>query len=243
MSWKDTREAPSPSWPWQTELNDTARTQPNIAPCDAMCCRITLEKVGHVSTLLDFGCGRAACLWEAKKAGIDDLIGVDVMPEALRLAERYVNARTSLSVDGVCDLPDHVADLVWSHGVVEHIEGVTLIDYFLEATRLSKKWVAFSAPNPNHEPYQAFRDHHLRRRTWVWGFEEPLESYAPLLRRMNCKVIYEGAPLGSWNESRVYAGQVGSNQDRSRWEKMYHDKTMQGPSTLVIAEIPSLTKK
>lgn len=229
MAWKSTREAPPCRWAWPDG------TEHDEIPIEEREACLTVDQViGGVRGLsvLDFGAGKGACLRVADSSGAGALIAVDESPGALRICRRVFGGR---ALNVLCEnnrvpLPDGIADVVWSHGVVEHMEGETLREYVAEATRLAARWVAFSAPNPMCRTYREFRAHHLERETWCWGFEEPVVSYSPWLEACGLTTVFDGDIGRSWRVARTYA--IGDN----RWHKRNHETgACPGIYTLVVA--------
>jgi len=244
VPWTDTREAPPATWRWSRE-HALSPTPPDEASAVS-----TVERLLGLRgrTVLDLGCGRGACLREAWIRGAANLIGVDPSPGAVEA--------TGWAIDGAGVPPersrivraDHlgalealgarVADLAWSHGVVEHLEPSGDLEAYLAALMaLSSRWVAVSAPNPASPAYEAFRAKLLREERWIWGYEEPLPSYAPLLTRMGCEVISDGHVAGTEDAARPYY-RVLPHPESDRLRRAYAEGSVVGVCTLVVARVP-----
>lgn len=210
MSWRTTEEAPPREWSW-TAL-DGGMYEEERAACLGVARVLRGERSRGLQglTVLELGCGRGACLQYAREhlfAG--PLVGVDRAAGAIEAATlalghlpdvRIVRAEATET-----GLPAGCADLVWSHGVVEHFRPEELRAYVREAVRLSRGWVAFSAPNPAAPAYAAFRALLLAEERWEWGYEEPLLSYAPVLAAEGAEVVFDGTVGRRFKHAVPYA--------------------------------------
>lgn len=233
MAWRSTREAPARAWAWP-HYNDL------IPPDERAAVLAVHEQIDFTGrTVLDLGCGRSVCSDLAAELGAARLICVDRAQGAIEasialLTERGRTFHTVQADARAVPIPGRCADLVWSHGVVEHFDRDDLDRYLAEACRLSSEYVAFSAPNPLNHIYTAFVARRLAAETWEWGFEEPAVSYAPHLRRLGCEVVFDGTVGRSFDEIAPYADE----HDFAR----YRDglpPSVPGIATLVIARVAS----
>ena len=101
-----------------------------------------------------------------------------------------------------------------------------------EAVRLSSEWVAFSAPNPNCEVYKEFKKIRLDNETWEWGYEEPLDSYAELLSREGCEIVFDGTTGSDWETVSIYGRH---SKHWREWKRKCDAGEMVGISTVVVA--------
>lgn len=241
MPWKTTAEAPRAAWPWAKELKD--KVKKGIPPDERAAIDVVesvLDKhdgLGLVGrTVLDLGCGRGVCLHEAARCGASVLVGVDLEISACRLTAWRLK-QTAAEVHTFTDssgLPSQIADVVWSHGVVEHMPEPELELYLAEMVRLSSRWVCISAPNPLNKPYQAYREHHLQRETWAFGYEEPKESYGPDLLSLGCTTVWDGPAGNDEKLSLLYAKALPMSSETymTDWRKAG------GVITVVCAKVP-----
>lgn len=232
MAWASTREAPLRAWVWSDE--DASAPTP---PDEEAAVRRVDELVGLSGrSVLDLGCGRGACLRLAAALGAGPLFGVDPSRRALEVTRLAVPEARLVEASGdQVPLPDGVAEIVWSHGVVEHL-GDGLEAYLREAIRLSSRFVAFSAPNPRCPAYSAFRHVALETETWEWGLEEPLPSYAPALRRLRCRIVWAGDVGRTWREVGVYGDRL-QGEAVPVWRHLCAIGAFPGVATLVVGKI------
>jgi SAM-dependent methyltransferase len=98
---------------------------------------------------LDFGCG-VGRVTNALDEYFDDVVGVDISHEMVRLAREYARS-SSVRFLQVGDLPlpfaDRTFDLVYSSIVVQHIPTPYNIHYVGEFFRLARDVVLFDAPS------------------------------------------------------------------------------------------------
>lgn len=192
-------------------------------------------------TLLDLGCGRGVCLREARLRGAATLIGVDLEEAACGLTEREVPGCRTVVADGSSvPLPDGSADVVWSHGVVEHMDEDAVRQYLKEAVRLSRQWVAFGAPNPLNGPYREFKRRELKAERWRFGYEEPLgEAYGWMLLDLGCQTVWDGeVGIHDSDLALLYAQQLPSSR-KEFWRKLWlkDPQRVGGVAHLVVAKV------
>src|SRR5438552_4130941 len=72
-------------------------------------------------TLLDYGCGRGEGLQFAREAGFE-VLGADVDPECVRLAERFASTKQLNTSDPVAQFGAKSFDVVACFHVLEHVE-------------------------------------------------------------------------------------------------------------------------
>jgi len=236
IAWTSTKSEPTPKWDWPGYLAHEAIPEEEAEAIASI--HEVIDLTGLV--VLDLGCGRGACLNAAKDYGVRKVIGVDQSPYALDAAKRLLD-RSDLPYV-LCEdeatkvgLPDACADIVWSHGVVEHFKKSELEPYFAEAIRLAGRYVAFSAPNPDSGVYREFRQMRLQEGTWKWGYEEPLSSYATYLRKAGCSVIID-APICK-GAHYGYFKQLPEERQR-HWRSRIVAGDEPGIYTLVVAVVP-----
>lgn len=216
---------------------------PPVPPDELEACRVihrqlrTHDGLGlQGKSVLDYGCGRGNCLAEAARLGALELLAVDEDPDAVALAREACRTfrATFQGMYRTNDLPDGVVDVVWSHGVVEHLRPLDLAIYLREAARLSRRWVAVSAPNPANEPYLEWKRKLLREERWIFGYEEPLRSYATALRAAGLEVLYDD-PCGVSEElSTMYGAGLGPER-HDYWRARWRQGTRDGVNVLAIA--------
>lgn len=243
MAWRSTEEAPAPEWTWDAE--EAARGDIGAeeeAACRAVDNTLRAEDGHGVKgrVVLDLGCGRGACLRWAHLRGTRRLVGVDRSKGALQATRACLGDAVELveAEAMATGLSSGLADLVWSHGVVEHLRPAELGAYLAEAVRLSRRWVAFSAPNPGCGVYQAFRAKLLAEEAWVWGYEEPLPSYAPALESLGCAVVADHDVGRTWSALAPYGDRLGPRA-RAHWRALAGAGGVPGIYTVVVARVPA----
>jgi SAM-dependent methyltransferase len=210
MAWRTTEEAPPRAWAWPESVG---MYEEERAACVAVD-RILRAQTGAGlagRTVLELGCGRGACLRYAREhLSAGPLIGVDRAEGAIEAATRALadlpDVRIVRAEATATGLPGGCADVVWSHGVVEHFRPDELGAYIREALRLAGGgYVAFSAPNPGAPAYAAFRALLLAEERWEWGYEEPLASYAPAVVAAGGTVLFDGTVGRKMKHAHPYA--------------------------------------
>ncbi len=246
--WKDTTQAPqAAAWPWWAELHDLNWVPDPAPPDEAAACRYVHRQIKardkrgledrHV---LDLGCGRGACLGEALLLGAAQASAVDLSADAVALTAKLVRRfgrtlRYAVVADGSSTkLPSRIADIVWSHGVVEHLRPAELAAYMKEAARLSNGYVAVSAPNPGNGAYQEFRQLLLSEKRWPYGYEEPLQSYAAAIREAGLYLVADES-VGDATEdlATLYARNLPWGR-RNHWREKWSQGKLAGPVTVAI---------
>lgn len=243
MAWRTTEEAPPAVWCWSDDLAEEGII---CAEEEAAC--VAVDEALRVAdgqgikgrSVLELGCGRGACLRWARDHGASRLVGVDRAEGALRATRLCLGPAVDLvQAEAVSTgLPARCVDLVWSHGVVEHFRPEELGPYLAEAVRLSSRWVAFSAPNPACGAYAAFRRHLLEIEAWVWGYEEPLQSYAPALRALGCEIVADVDVGWDWLAMRSYVGRL-PEPEQGYWRALIEAGRVPGVYTVVVARVPA----
>jgi SAM-dependent methyltransferase len=250
MGWRTTAEAPAAAWPWQRELDDPLWEPPDIPPDEEAACRevhrIIRARDGHGiagKIVVDLGCGRGVCLREAARLGAEVLVGIDPEPGAIELCAKVLapyRAGKKLRAAPGWDtgLGARSAEVVWSHGVVEHLRPDELHRYLLEAARISSGWVAVSAPNPQNLGYQCFRTLLLDQERWPFGYEEPLPWYGDAFRAAHIEVVDQRS-VGDGNPwlTTLYARQL---PERGRDAIMDECTRGPGPVTLTVGRVHPL---
>lgn len=244
-AWTTTADAPPCEWEWAKSTPPEVMYAEEQEACDVVASTLrSLDAPGFQGRFVaELGCGRGACLRYALTAlGAGQVAGLDLHPNSVQathraLAPLVANPSVLLIHDatGVEEIRTQLGRLpwlVWSHGVIEHIEGEALVRYVQLARDITERWVAFSAPNPAHPLYRAFRAHHLAAKTWRWGFEEPLPHYGPLLRQHGLEPIFDGDVGTTWAAHRGYV--LHDNKDASYLD--WAHGRYPGIYTLVIAE-------
>jgi SAM-dependent methyltransferase len=133
----------------------------------------------HISSVLDVGCGRGAWIDEWRRAGVEDIFGVDgfyVDPNRLAVPAKYVAA---------FDLSKPLRlnrrfDLVQSLEVAEHISA-SEADSFVDSLVAHGDIIMFSAAVPgqggefhvNEQPYEYWREKFTRRDFVLVDFIRP----------------------------------------------------------------------
>lgn len=202
MAWASTREAPPCAWSWDGRDGFEMYAEEAEA-CDDVA-RVVAEHGDQFAgcRVVEVGCGRGACLHYALTVlGASAVLGLDPSEGAVAATLRTVGALGGLAVVLRDPLPgfalDFGATVAWSHGVVEHVEGSAVDEHVALLARLSRRWVAISAPDPRSPTYAAWRRDRLDREDWPWGFEEPLDSYAPACRAAGLDVVFDGTTARS----------------------------------------------
>jgi len=232
-------------WPWRGELLNWRDRNETLVPPDEVAAIVAIEKLIGLNgrTVLDYGCGRGVCLREAAERGARHLIAIDIDPWALLLTSRVLWPRLVrlVPVERLvpANLPPRCADLVWSHGVVEHMTRAEIRMYFADAIRLSSKWVAFSAPNPENVAYQAFRKYHEAHGSWIWGYEEPLgREYGEILQDLGCEVVVNGTSGNTRQLVRMYTDVLRDPESEAQVMESWVRGSQDGISTVVVARVP-----
>jgi hypothetical protein len=245
MAWSSTRDAPPATWPWREEYEIGAKVAIPIDERAAIAIindvLLKYDATGlHGQHVVDLGCGRGACLAEARAHGASELLGVDPDLWACKLTERNVDGAKTICGDATAALEAGVrAGIVWSHGVVEHLEGDELFDHLWCAIEMSRRWVAFSAPNPANGPYRDFRENHLLNETWPFGFEEPLLSYGQMLLDMGCRTVWDGSVGDHIFHLALLYAQALPRVRQVYWTNEFIEQgRIPGPITLVVAAVP-----
>ena len=206
MPWATTREAPPHDWDF-THANGYDMHAEEAESCEDVA-RILADadRVGPMLTgrrVIEIGSGRGACLRYAVHAlGAVACHGLDPSPGAVAATNRTIESlggKAGLLGDPEAEAEALAfgADLAWSHGVVEHVEGDAIDRHVADLIRFSTRWVALAAPNPRSPIYAAWRRHLLDAERWVWGFEEPLDGYADRFAAAGCSVIFDGTTASS----------------------------------------------
>lgn len=91
-------------------------------------------------------------------------------------------------------LPDGYADLVWSSGLLEHFDDVTIDRIVSESTRVSKQKVLSLVPNANSIPYRLGKFVKESTGKWQWGVEDP---------KLSMKCYFEASALKNIQEYSV----------------------------------------
>jgi cyclopropane fatty-acyl-phospholipid synthase-like methyltransferase len=235
MAWKSTAEAPKRIWRWTNAQAKAAVPEEEAEAVHQIHEHIKISdgKGLEDKSILDLGCGRAACLREADALGAGELIGVDSSIHAIKAAVLALPRIKHVLSDAMdTPLPSKRVDIVWSHGVVEHFREAELFAYFREAARISRDWIAFSAPNPNCGPYAECREYLLQTEKWEWGYEEPLGSYAKYIEQQGFGVVVERTIGTEWKHVLSYAKRTDGRLEH--WKKIYKDGHGDGVYTLII---------
>lgn len=191
--------------------------------------------------VVEVGCGRGACLHYAQSVlGASSVFGLDPSAGAVDATLRTIGeaggkARRLGDEGAVEEAVAFGADLAWSHGVVEHLDGDDAIRAHVALlAKLSRKWVAISAPNPNSAIYATWRRRLLDQERWQWGFEEPLESYAPAAIAAGLIIVTDTTTARSRRAAAPFV------RDRDGWTQEYRDEAP-GFYTLLIARVTPVT--
>ena len=111
--------------------------------------------------------------------------------------------------------------------------------YMREACRLAAGgYVALSAPNPASPGYAAFRDLLLAEERWLWGYEEPLASYAPWLTTAGATVLRDQDVGREWRHVDPYARQL-STEVQAAIRERCELGIEPGVYTLIVARVPA----
>lgn len=239
MAWASTEEAPPREWAWP---DPEGMYEEERAACVAVDRVLrAADGVGlRGRTVLELGCGRGACLRYARDhLSAGPLIGVDRAAGAITAAVAALadlpDVRVVQAEATATGLPDGCADVVWSHGVVEHFRPDDLAAYVREALRLARGgYVAFSAPNPAAPSYAAFRRLLLAEEKWEWGYEEPLASYASVVAAEGGVVLFDGSVGTKFKHAHPYARLLPEAEQDAIRERCAA-RTEPGIYTLVVA--------
>lgn len=131
-----------------------------------------VERLGHVGTALDLGCGdgRLSALIDADALTLADVSDVALRRAALRLPAAEVVA---LTPDAALPLPDNVFDLVVCTETVEHVRDLQLL--LSEARRVLRPGGRLALSTPAHSRLTGL-DALMR------GFERRFPPLSPHLR-------------------------------------------------------------
>jgi SAM-dependent methyltransferase len=249
MAWESTREAPPAAWPWREEYERAARivVPPDEAAAVWLMNEVLLKHEGRGlggRSVIDVGCGRGACLHAAATLGAGPvLIGVDPDPWACALTSRNVGARIFCGDARTAYEARMRADVAWSHGVVEHLEGGVLFEHLEYVVKMSREWVCVSAPNLDNGPYREFREMALREESWIYGFEEPLgRVYGQMLLDLGCVTAWDGSAGGNDIDlALLYASHLPRHRQAYWLNEFVNKGSLPGPITFVAAKVPEAT--
>lgn len=236
MPWASTREAPPCEWSWVDR--DGLHMHPEEqAACDDVA-RVLAEQgtaFGGVR-VVEVGCGRGACLHYARSVlGASAVFGLDPSAGAVDATLRTIGeaggkARRLGDEGAVEEAVAFGADLAWSHGVVEHLDGDEAIRAHVELlARVSRRWVAISAPNPSSPVYAEWRRRRLDAENWPWGFEEPLAGYGDVCRAVGLDVVFDGATARTRDSMNAFLATLELDDVPANEPGLY---------TLVVARVP-----
>lgn len=102
------------------------------------------------SKIIDIGCGSGSCLAIFRNLGYSHSIGIDVSQNALEACNRlfsFEEGKDTFLMDvRRVEFPDNSFDLVFSQGMLEHLQEPPL-DMVGEFCRIARKWVLLFQPN------------------------------------------------------------------------------------------------
>ncbi len=87
--------------------------------------------------------------------------------------------------------PDNSFDCVWNSGVLEHFEHKKIVQALREMSRVSNNYVISLVPNSFCIAYRVAKWQLEKNGNWLYGFESPKKTLAPLFEKAGLAVSQE----------------------------------------------------
>jgi len=194
--------------------------------------------------LLEAGCGSGHLSGYLASKGYKTTL-LDFSKVALEKAKEYYDERKlngDFLLSDIFNLSEKSVgfyDVVWNSGVLEHFDGLQIIETLQKMTTITKNLVVILVPNPKCAPYMLFRKKAMERGQWTWGLEILRTSLKDLAEFAGLDVVEE-RPMGG-NFCKSFIDYVNQEHQEQSTIKYSHDTD--STQKYLVALIAKPTKK
>jgi SAM-dependent methyltransferase len=139
-------------------------------------------------SIIDVGCGSGNVLRIFRRSGYKNSIGIDPSDNALEVCKKkgFVLGKDIFKGDSSSWKKRH--DVVWSDGLLEHFDYVTMKEIAKDFIKMSKRFIGFAQPNPNSLILKTAKG--LGELKWEWERPYTKELYIKIFESLGCHLIY-----------------------------------------------------
>jgi glycosyltransferase involved in cell wall biosynthesis/SAM-dependent methyltransferase len=151
------------------------------------------EEILAPSKLLEAGSGSGHLSIELAKLGYETTL-LDFDKKAIEIAKETFKSNNILGsfIEGdifrLSDIVKENYDVVWSSGVLEHMDFDSLVTVLVEMKKVSSKLVLIIVPNTSSFVYLAYRAKMIENQKWNFGVELLRSNYTAAIKQAGLKL-------------------------------------------------------